>query len=339
LTYRAPPTTKLRAHVSNARISILLIPVVFGYYFIQASLGRIVLLTPDPARTALAILSMMAVGAAGAYWNSIVDVEVDRVNHPDWPIPSGVLSLREVKIASVFLAAAAEILGSLVTTNFLVLETVTLVLAAAYSLPPFRFKTRFWLRYACHSLIIMVFLPLSFWVIYAGIDGQIIATVFLLFIFRFLAWGAKDIKDMPGDAKRNIPTIPTRYGKKRALQLFEFAVALCWGLLIIFFYEGIITNPLLVAVGFGLPAITVVGRTVRTRKARFARREAPRIQSRGARLDNYLRYSPRRKSLANCEFGTGAPVQPERSYVSPGIKQRRPTLRSDVGLSYSGSVQ
>jgi len=270
LANQAPPVERLKGFVANARISILLIPVVFGYYFIQASLGRLFFATPDPARTVVAILSMMAVGAAGAYWNSIVDIKIDRVNHPDWPLPSGILSVREVTMASVLFAVLAVALASLVGEVFLLLASTTLILAAAYSLPPFRLKTRFWLRYVSHSLIIMVFIPLTFWTVYATINGQIIATVLVLFVFRTLAWGVKDIKDIKGDARGNVITIPIKYGPRRAYELSVLALILSWTLLFVFIHEGIISSVFLTVPPIAIPAIAIVGRTLKWKRGRVA---------------------------------------------------------------------
>ncbi|EXB38148.1 Homogentisate phytyltransferase 2 [Morus notabilis] len=74
--------------------------------------------------------------------NQIYDADIDRVNKPDLPIPSGELSIRQAWFLAVFEALAGLLILRLMNANLITtaLYCFGLFLGAAYSVPPIRFK-------------------------------------------------------------------------------------------------------------------------------------------------------------------------------------------------------
>src|SRR6266581_4496360 len=73
----------------------------------------------EPGRWVPLILTSMSVYAAGIALNDVFDVELDRVERPGRPLPSGRVSIRFAKGLAVFLLAIGLVLsgvsGSLVS--------------------------------------------------------------------------------------------------------------------------------------------------------------------------------------------------------------------------------
>ena len=209
---RVPLSKKIKAIVANARPYTLILPVFGGWFVIQASLGHLMIPTPDMALTIMALLSMMLINAAGNYWNSIYDVDIDRINKPYRPLPSGLLSVREAKIIASVLTAGAMIAALAVKPVFFALAATGMVLTFFYSAPPVRFKARLWINNIAQGLIRGVLGPLTVWTVYAHITPDVLALTSVVFVLILTGQSVKDIPDMKGDAAFGIRTIPAVYG-------------------------------------------------------------------------------------------------------------------------------
>jgi 4-hydroxybenzoate polyprenyltransferase len=209
---RVPLRAKLKAVIANARPYTLILPVFGGWFIIQASLGRMMIPTPDMALTAVALLSMMLINAAGNYWNSIYDVEIDRVNKPYRPLPSGLLTPREARAIALVLTAGALMAALAVNPIFFALATAGMAMTFFYSAPPVRFKARLWVNNIAQALIRGVLGPLTVWTVYARITPDVLALTSVVFLLIVTGQSVKDIPDMKGDAAFGIRTIPVVYG-------------------------------------------------------------------------------------------------------------------------------
>jgi 4-hydroxybenzoate polyprenyltransferase len=209
---RIPLSVKLRALAANARPFTLLLPIVGGYLMVQASLGRFELPTPDPFITVGAVASMMLVNAAGNYWNSLADLEIDRINKPYRPLPSGVLSEREVRAAAGLMSILSVVVAWFINPVFFVLALAMMLATMAYSLEPVRLKKRLWLNNGSQALIRGVLGPLAMWSIYAPVGQSVMILASTMFLFIVTAQSIKDIPDMRGDSFFNVRTIPVVYG-------------------------------------------------------------------------------------------------------------------------------
>ncbi|WP_292369321.1 geranylgeranylglycerol-phosphate geranylgeranyltransferase [Methanoregula sp. UBA64] len=171
----------------------------------------------------LLLLVVTLITAAGNVINDYYDAEIDRINRPERPIPSGAVSRNAALIyagilfcAGVFLAGfTSEICFALALVNSLLL-----VLYAAWLK-----STPFFGNAAVSYLSASIFL---FGGAFAGWTGflhmlPVAAITFLAMLSREIL---KDAEDMEGDRAGGADTLPLRIGvKKSALLAFVFAIA------------------------------------------------------------------------------------------------------------------
>lgn len=198
--------------------------------------------SPDPARIVDALPRILAgallaalLNVASNAVNQIFDLEIDRVNKPDRPLPSGAMTTGGAwGIAAATAAAALGIAWGLNETTFwIVLFTAGVVYA--YSGPPFRTK-RFW---PLANLTIAI--PRGTLLFVAGwtaVDGDarlgsmllwVLGAMYGLFILG--AATTKDFADMKGDAAEGCTTLPIRFGVRRSVWIIAPFLVLPWLLL------------------------------------------------------------------------------------------------------------
>ena len=167
-------------------------------------------------------LTMAAVlNAASNAINQIYDLDIDRINKPKRPLPSGRLAIQE---ASLFTAAAyviALVLAWLVAPQgrhecfwIVLLATCITIL---YSVPPARTKRLGIWANVTIAIPRGVLLKVAGWSAVktiAGTEPWYIGAIFGLFLLG--ASTTKDFADMEGDARGGCRTLPIIYGVKRA---------------------------------------------------------------------------------------------------------------------------
>jgi 4-hydroxybenzoate polyprenyltransferase len=163
----------------------------------------------------LALGTAMAacLNAASNALNQIYDLEVDRVNKPRRPLPSGRLSIGEAWIATGVFGVLALCLAGAVGLQCFLLALTAAVLTTLYSAPPLRTKARgVWanitiavprgllLKVAGWSCVKSVLAP----------EPWYIGMIFGLFLLG--ATSTKDFADIEGDRAGGCMTLPVRYG-------------------------------------------------------------------------------------------------------------------------------
>jgi 4-hydroxybenzoate polyprenyltransferase len=170
---------------------------------------------------AIGVLMAAVLNAASNALNQIYDVEIDRVNKPRRPLPSGRLSLRHASAFTVVAYAVALVLAWLVAPGGRH-ECFWIVLAGAaftllYSVPPSRTKR---LGIWANVTIAMprgVLLKVAGWSAVktvVGLEPWFIGGIFGLFLLG--ASTTKDFADIEGDARGGCQTLPILYGVRRA---------------------------------------------------------------------------------------------------------------------------
>ncbi len=174
----------------------------------------------------LGALLAMTLNAGSNAFNQIFDLEVDLVNRPDRPLPSGRLSKGR---AGVF--AAATYSASLALAGAINLQCLAIVAAGAaftmiYSAPPIRTK-RYW---PLANLTIAV--PRGVLLVAAGwstaADVRELEPWYASLVFGGFLLGAastKDFADIEGDGAGGCRTLPIMYGPEKAtLIIYPFLV-------------------------------------------------------------------------------------------------------------------
>ncbi|MDD1689414.1 MAG: geranylgeranylglycerol-phosphate geranylgeranyltransferase [Methanoregula sp.] len=170
----------------------------------------------------LLFVVVVLITAAGNVINDYYDAEIDAVNRPDRPIPSGQVS-RNAALWYAFLLFAAGIAASLFTNVFCIAFAVfnTLLLVAyAARLKSMPVVGNVAVAYLSGSMFL-------FGGAFAGTDGLI--HLVPLAVMTFLAMMArellKDAEDVEGDAAGGASTLPIRIGvTKTAYCAFVFVL-------------------------------------------------------------------------------------------------------------------
>lgn len=178
--------------------------------------------------------------------NDICDVEIDRINAPDRPLPSGRVGMREAEAITAVLFAAALAISSIVNLAVLAFVVLFSILGIFYSVPPIRLKDG-WLANICWGLGVGVTVLCG-----ASVEAITLPPIIAAATLAFLTAGCgviKDLKDMEGDRAMGIRTVPLILGEGNALKLMIITSAAGFPLLPlfgIFFY------------GLNIPYLTVI---------------------------------------------------------------------------------
>jgi len=217
------------AFVHLARPFTLVAP---GLGFLSGAATAIGAKPPEPWSAGLLVAplvgSVMAavLNAGNNALNQIYDLEIDRVNKPHRPLPSGQLSIREAWIFTAVTYGLALALAWLVQPHgrheCFVLVAIAVVCTLVYSVPPFRTKRLGIWANVTIAIPRGVLLKVAGWSsvkTIAGIEPWYIGAIFGLFLLG--ATTTKDFADMEGDRRGGCRTLPIRYGVRRAAWLIS----------------------------------------------------------------------------------------------------------------------
>ncbi len=169
----------------------------------------------------LLILSVITINGGGNIINDIYDLEIDRINRPDRPLPAGDMTVSQARIYLIVLFAAGVLFSW-----FISLETF--LIAGPLSIPIlFAYSARLKRQPLVGNLAVSFMLGLTF--IYVGAAfGNIQATLVmaaLAFGFTLIREIVKDLEDMAGDSRDKARTLPLVWGEDKTLALVLFLIA------------------------------------------------------------------------------------------------------------------
>ena len=215
---------KLRAYVDLGRPFTLVAPALG---FVSGALTAVGASPRDPLTAAILVPpltgSLMAamLNAGNNALNQIYDLEIDRVNKPTRPLPSGRLSIAEVWGFTIVTYAFALILAWLVAPGgrheCFWLVAIAVVCTYLYSVPPFRTKRLGIWANVTIAIPRGTLLKVAGWSsakTIAGVEPWYIGAIFGLFLLG--ATTTKDFADMEGDRRGGCRTLPIQYGVRRA---------------------------------------------------------------------------------------------------------------------------
>jgi len=163
--------------------------------------------------------------------NDIYDLEVDRVNRPDRPIPSGRISARQASALSLVMLAAGLACG------FLSVIPLAVVIAVAYAFLSWLYNARAKRTGLPGNLIVASSLAIPF--IYGGavsggsIGGSLLLMMALTAFFSGVGREVvKSMADVEGDAKREVNSLARtrglRFASGAGALFFLLAVLTSW---------------------------------------------------------------------------------------------------------------
>lgn len=165
-------------------------------------------------------LSAALLNGASNIINQYFDLEIDRINKPLRPMPSGRISIPAAMRFCGILYVLSFIMSYLVNLQFFIIVLFTALVTYAYSGPPFRTK-RHWLL-----ANITIAIPRGCLLVVAGwtavrsmweMEIWLLGGVFGLYILG--AATTKDFADIEGDRAGGCITLPIRFGVERSAQM------------------------------------------------------------------------------------------------------------------------
>ncbi|RMH01246.1 MAG: hypothetical protein D6706_02220 [Chloroflexi bacterium] len=169
----------------------------------------------------LASITTVLVSASANAWNDYLDVEIDRINQPQRPLPAGMLSPRAALLYSFALAILSLITASFIGLSALAIAFVANLLLYIYS---WKLKSTVLMGNATIALIS----ALS--AIFGGVAaGNPLPTLWLALIIGSGIMGREVLKtlaDYEGDLRQHCRTIATTWGRRKARVVFYLLAAL-----------------------------------------------------------------------------------------------------------------
>jgi len=161
--------------------------------------------------------------AAGNVINDYFDVEIDRVNRPDRPIPSGQIRLSAARAYAVTLFLAG-ILVCLLTNDL----CIAIVVINSFLLIGYAARLK---RTPLFGNITVSYLAASMFLFGGALGGlsgllHVMPFAFMTFFAMLARELVKDAEDVEGDRASGAVTIPIRYGIKATMLLALFCALL-----------------------------------------------------------------------------------------------------------------
>jgi len=199
--------------------------IAFGSIFV----GGFVTGTIHPfSKLMLACFSGALIAGGANSINDYYDLEIDRINKPGRPLPSGLVKPLQAQLFSLILFALGIAAGSFIHLPAFIIAFSSSVLLYLYS---FRLKrTILW-----GNLTVALLSGMAF--IYGGLAVSRTREAAIVGIFSFLFHLSreiiKDIEDMKGDRSEGLITLPLKYGIKNALVLTSIVMVVLIGLTLV----------------------------------------------------------------------------------------------------------
>jgi geranylgeranylglycerol-phosphate geranylgeranyltransferase len=191
---------------------------------------------PSLSTTAIAILAATLITAFGNIFNDLLDQKSDKINHPDRPLPAGLISSKLVILYMIIFTVAGLILAYTLNLTCFLFTTAAAVMLLLYSLLIKRIPllSNIWIAF----IGMLVFF-------YAGaVDPD-----FVIFELNYISAGGifafwlhlgreiiKDMQDREGDSSENIKTLAN------SCPLIVPRISVTISLLIMMIFGGFIYN-------------------------------------------------------------------------------------------------
>ncbi|MDO8536640.1 MAG: UbiA family prenyltransferase [bacterium] len=162
--------------------------------------------------------------------NDIEDLEIDRISNPHRPLPSGLLTVGDIKNTNLFFLAWALLGGFLVGEYALFTIVAALFASYVYSAPPLRLKAYPLIATFLIALASLAAFTAGFYFTSLDKTTRALPGAYILLIVLALTLGenAKDIKDVEGDKRSGIYTLPVIFGERMGKKIVGILAALAF---------------------------------------------------------------------------------------------------------------
>lgn len=184
-------------------------------------------------KIALAALATLFVSASSNAWNDYRDIEIDRINQPQRPLPSGMVTPRAALIFSIVAAILSIIIAAFINPLALAIAVTSNILLYLYSV---------WLKSTVLLGNMVVALISAMSAVFGGVAAGnprpslwLGAIIFTGILGREVL---KTLADYEGDKAHNVRTIATVWGPRAARIFFFILLGLTAIIMIAPYYYG-----------------------------------------------------------------------------------------------------
>ena len=241
---------KVRAYVDLARPFTLVAPALG---FVSGALTAIGAAPRDPLSVGILVPPLVGsamaalLNAGNNALNQIYDLEIDRVNKPTRPLPSGRLSIAYVWLFTIVTYVLALVLAWLVAPGgrheCFWLVAIAVVCTYLYSVPPFRTKRLGIWANVTIAIPRGTLLKVAGWSsakTIMGLEPWYIGAIFGLFLLG--ATTTKDFADMEGDRRGGCRTLPIQFGVRRAAWMISPSFVIPFLMIPLGAWAGVLTG-------------------------------------------------------------------------------------------------
>ena len=205
----------------NKPIGIYLLMWPMLWAFLVATNGQ-----PNIFYLCLFLIGVVLTRSAGCVINDFFDKEIDAINEPNRPIPSGAISIKQVKIQIWVLLILGLIVAYLLDLyarhqfpSVFLLALGGSFVSYIYSAPPLKLKQNGWLgNYALGAS----YIALPWWAGQALFGKLTFITAILTLAYSLSGLGIaviNDFKSVEGDSKLGLNSLPVIFGIKNASRI------------------------------------------------------------------------------------------------------------------------
>ena len=189
----------------------------------------------------LGIITYYFIAGSGMIINDIYDIEIDKINRPDRPIPSGAVSLKQAKILFI-LTFGIGVMISIIHYLIFALSGLNVILAVFFGLIGWLYAA--WGKKQGFIGNIIVGISFSIGLIYGAVLNSLTIPLYIYYFFLtsfFLLLSREIVKgceDIEGDKEEGVKTLAIKLGTKKAIRFSLLSEVSA----IIFFILPIFTN-------------------------------------------------------------------------------------------------
>lgn len=178
-------------------------------------LGGYVAGTGEWGNIFLASLVTVLISSSANAWNDYMDIEIDKINQPQRPLPSGMVSPRAAVIFAVSMALLSIVIGVLINWQSFLIAIIAIIVLFLYS-----WKLKSTVLFG--NITVATISAMS--VVFGGVAaGNVEPTIWLAVIIFTAILGREILKtlaDYEGDMRQKCRTVATVWGQRSARILF-----------------------------------------------------------------------------------------------------------------------
>ncbi len=219
------------AHAKDAAVIQIFRPELPFAAGVCVLAGEIIALGKFPSALAavLGFASAFFISGAAIVLNDYFDLEVDRINTPERPLPMGIISPAETLLLTIFTTVIGLLAAAWINLPAFIL---CLILALVSFLYNWKFKAAGLPGNLMVSFCVACTFLLGGMAVAGAFDKVVWTFALMAFFFDLGEEIAGDAMDMQGDKQRGSQSIAIRYGKNFALRissaLFSLVVLMSW---------------------------------------------------------------------------------------------------------------